>query len=378
MMLTPIFSGIVCLVLMLLPFPGWGKLKGTGMRTTLLSFYSLTVFNWCVITMTAFFPAKLPYLHPVFIFTTLMVPVMLYRFIFIVTRVGSDEKFRKVNYLFPVLVMLTHMIWALCVPRDVLTQTSLYGRHAVEGYRGFYILTSLIVTLRLLTAFVYFLLSIRRYRRYRRLMGDYFSDLRQGSLKWARIFLILWVCFLFVPLSAFAIPVKTILTSMQLAIPAIFLFMIQIWLCFNLIRGNYAFADDRRQARTAGTAAGAYKQFRAATFAKYIDHRKPYLDPNLTIVDMAEALNTNRSYLSSFINRTYGMTFPQFVNECRLCELDRIAADPANAGANNMENIASAGFGSYQSYLRALSMRGKHEAATRRTPWPAVKKSVVE
>lgn len=63
-------------------------------------------------------------------------------------------------------------------------------------------------------------------------------------------------------------------------------------------------------------------------------------------------MNTNRCYLSAFINREYGMNFSRFVNRCRFSELDRLRIAPENADKNNMELVLMAGFSGYRNYLR--------------------------
>ncbi|MBP5397634.1 MAG: helix-turn-helix domain-containing protein [Bacteroidales bacterium] len=45
---------------------------------------------------------------------------------------------------------------------------------------------------------------------------------------------------------------------------------------------------------------------------------KVFLDPDLTLVMLAEKINTNRTYLSNAIHLTYGKTFSDFVNHLRI------------------------------------------------------------
>ena len=91
-------------------------------------------------------------------------------------------------------------------------------------------------------------------------------------------------------------------------------------------------------------------------FERYIQEGKPYLNPKLKITDMCRQLGTNRSYLSTFINREYGMNFSRYINRLRLEELERLRTDPAQKGVKAMELIQHAGFNSYRSYLRTKKM----------------------
>lgn len=87
-------------------------------------------------------------------------------------------------------------------------------------------------------------------------------------------------------------------------------------------------------------------------FERYLRDKKPYLNPNLRITELAAGLNTNRTYISSFIKKEYGMNFCRFINRCRLQELDRLRLQPSNAKKTNIDLVLMAGFSNYRSYLR--------------------------
>ena len=88
-------------------------------------------------------------------------------------------------------------------------------------------------------------------------------------------------------------------------------------------------------------------------FDNYIRKNKPYLNPNLTIYDLTEPLQCNRSYLSKFVNRIYGMSFSNYMNSCRLNEMNRLLAAPGNRSKTPATLYAQAGFASYRNYLHA-------------------------
>jgi AraC-like DNA-binding protein len=86
---------------------------------------------------------------------------------------------------------------------------------------------------------------------------------------------------------------------------------------------------------------------------EYLCKRKLYLNPNLTLLQLADALHTNRTYLSNYINTHYGLNFSKLVNMCRLKELRRLAALPKNHDTALGKLVGQAGFNNYQHYLRA-------------------------
>lgn len=50
----------------------------------------------------------------------------------------------------------------------------------------------------------------------------------------------------------------------------------------------------------------------------YMEQERPWLNPSLTLQDMAHALNTNRTYLSQYFNKTLHTTFYDYLNLCRI------------------------------------------------------------
>lgn len=83
-----------------------------------------------------------------------------------------------------------------------------------------------------------------------------------------------------------------------------------------------------------------------------MSEQKPYLNPQLRIVDLTEELHTNRTYLSGFINRTYGLNSSGFINRLRMREFNALSKNPDFGQASKDELASQAGFENYRSYLR--------------------------
>lgn len=86
----------------------------------------------------------------------------------------------------------------------------------------------------------------------------------------------------------------------------------------------------------------------------YILQHKCWLDPHLKLTDLADALETNRTALSGFVNKTYGMNFNQYLNRYRLEEVERLSKLAGNAGKDLYVLVAQAGFSTRRNYQRAL------------------------
>lgn len=68
-----------------------------------------------------------------------------------------------------------------------------------------------------------------------------------------------------------------------------------------------------------------------ASFNEMMDKDKCYLNPGITVESIAQQLGTNRVYVSRVINRTYNMTFPEYVNGRRLETAKQMLLDDPDA-----------------------------------------------
>lgn len=89
-----------------------------------------------------------------------------------------------------------------------------------------------------------------------------------------------------------------------------------------------------------------------AQVAEAIDTRRLYLNPGLTIVDMAAECGTNRTHLSQFFNNELGLSFRDYINRCRVEHAVRLMSEHNY----KIEELALlAGFGSTTTFYRAFA-----------------------
>jgi len=91
-----------------------------------------------------------------------------------------------------------------------------------------------------------------------------------------------------------------------------------------------------------------------ANLAELMDGKRRYMDPALTLGDLARELGTNTSYLSRVINDSFSSNFSQFINEFRIREARQMLT---NKEFNNLsiEGIArSVGFNSKSAFNAAF------------------------
>ena len=111
--------------------------------------------------------------------------------------------------------------------------------------------------------------------------------------------------------------------------------------------------DDNNMIRTT-------KQIRekhiASLLPKKMEEKKLYLNPKLTIVDIAVVLGTNKTYLSDYLNNTLKVTFHDYVNQFRIKEACMIINNmDANDKLTMVEVATKSGFNSISSFNRYFS-----------------------
>ena len=100
---------------------------------------------------------------------------------------------------------------------------------------------------------------------------------------------------------------------------------------------------------------------------RYMDEQQPYLSSELKVQDVADALGSNRTYVSNCIKNTRGCSFTQFVNTYRVEYAQQLLR--RHPGKKISEIWTASGFSSESSFFRAF------KTVTGKTPkdWTAEK-----
>lgn len=89
----------------------------------------------------------------------------------------------------------------------------------------------------------------------------------------------------------------------------------------------------------------------------YMEQAEPYLDPDLTIQDLATQLHLPVRELSVLINHQLGQHFFDFVNEYRITKSMRLLKDPAQPPVTVLEILYAVGFNSKSSFNTSFKKR---------------------
>lgn len=85
-----------------------------------------------------------------------------------------------------------------------------------------------------------------------------------------------------------------------------------------------------------------------AKFENFLINQEAFLRPGLTMGDVAKELKTNRTYVSQLVNKTYSMTFPEFLNSLRIDYAEQYILH--NRNASQQEVARACGFPSASSF----------------------------
>lgn len=96
------------------------------------------------------------------------------------------------------------------------------------------------------------------------------------------------------------------------------------------------------------SAAGSWDDSLPTRFRNLMVNEKLFLQPSLSLDDIAERLHTNKTYVSKLVNNTYNLTFPELLNALRIDYAQKYLIDHPDA---NQSTIAKAcGFRSASSF----------------------------
>lgn len=352
--LFPVISALTCCLLMLFTYRDSVRHEERYLRRLAFYYYLSTLIGWFCVIVFVWSPSFFARVNPLCYLSLLISSVIFYHLVFRLTRVDGDERFSGKHYLLPILVPSLFLVWSMFVPFDVRLAIVEGLDREPTGYvwYAYFYVSQLFVAM--LFCLVYTLLGICRYYRCWSVWQRESTRESHFPLRWLGILLLLFLFQLCMPL----FEPYFVRSNWLDFVPILVLLVQYTLLAYHILVGNYMVLSPRTDnSPLSGENPEPVLRHNLSLdkveFENYLYTYKPYLDPGLKMADLSRGLRTNRTYLSSFINRTYGMNFSAFINTCRLQELERLLADPSGRGMGIADLITRVGFGSYDSYRRA-------------------------
>lgn len=351
---APFTSGVVCLIIVAVFLQREKDARTTGIARVLGIELLACVVCWMSLICFVMFPGVYKWIEPVFFPAILYAQVFTYRFVFLHTCTGDNERLCRRHYLLPLVPSVMMLACALVFSLEDRLRIR-FERPPIGGDIAPYTLMVYLIPLLFLGYNLYYsICSLRRISRYSRAVADYSADEGRSSQGWLRLLIVIALSSLPLAVIPSVMGPGFFFTSLLTMAGVGAIVFKDVILTFNTITRNYVLIlpENANTPKEENTTEPAKVKISRAVFDRYIAENKPFLNPELRITDLASAFGTNRTYLSVFINREYGMNFSHYINSLRLDELRRIRRAPEMSGVDGPELVERAGFSSYRGYLR--------------------------
>ena len=365
--LIPFFSAIACGILVAFSLQDCLKREERKLKRLVLFYFSMSGIGWFVTYCYEFAPALFVWLNIACLASFVLPAIFFYRVIRFLTRLGQPENFNALHYLLPGILAGVMLIWSLFVPFDVQLEI-VKGKARVfpPGHESFAFFFTAKPLLRVIFGLVYYLLAIGVLTGYyKRATGK--KVLVRKPAKWIVFLVGISLASLFSSVLPTFMPRGEILYSIWTLMVALCIAAQHVLLSYHIIRRDYfpyiitGNTRERPAKKQAGNTREKLPRRQYAgkldrdRFEEFIREQKPYLNPDYKITDLVEDMDVNRSALSAFVNRTYGMNFNRYLNLLRLKELEELRSQPSGEGKSISSLIGKVGFKDFRNYSRAAA-----------------------
>jgi len=339
-----------------------GKKKQNLPQLLLSKFMIFTVFCFTALFL---YLAPVPSIYPFFDTTFQYSISLIFPVYYIYFRLLTvDEKFSfklHARYLvIPLILSTTYLVASFITPWNEYT-TWLFDENSFSDSPNIQFISILrdIIRLNFLLQLIFtFIANNKLIKKYGVKAEQFYSDMEEENYKNAKLlnYCILFICA--VSLIAFSIVYKFLLPKQTLlysifSISSVILFSIG-YLGIQQMPINPTFDFEMNEdplIQLDVIPIDSRKKILHKMLVQFEDE-KIYLNSQLNIMDLVQAVGTNRTYISSIINQQYNQNFCSFVNRYRIKELEKVILEYPEY--TNELLADSCGFGSLNSLKRAI------------------------
>ena len=233
------------------------------------------------------------------------------------------------------------LVWIHCSPfflffvADVLF---ILGAFVIDPQTG-EVLDLLAFEVLVIQLLLYSFVSLRRFRRIRNNLLNTYSAINDGDLRWV-LYLLYFITGIYVLSFAFThlllagvISDESVFVVIQLMV-ALFTYLLGYRLFvrpafFFIGRADGAIKNGNTRYQKSGLKSEE-AETRLHELVNYMKSRKPFTNPELTIFDVAAAMQISRNHLTEILNVYGGKTFNEFINTYRVEEAKRLLREHAS------------------------------------------------
>ncbi|MCD4677839.1 MAG: AraC family transcriptional regulator [Desulfobacula sp.] len=213
---------------------------------------------------------------------------------------------------------------------------------------------------------VYILYSLFILIKHKKSVKNYFSDITGRDIKWLTILLTGFVIYLFASYiiwvieDIFLYEIKINALDILPAVLTVYVFFIGF---YGFKQSGVLFDLTEKSNRKLGSADNKYiksglnnteRLMLATRLIEVMETKKPYLENDLNINELAEMLNTNFHKLSQVINESFHRNFYDFINMYRVEEIKRLLNLPESKNYTIISVAYDCGFSSKSSFYNAF------------------------
>ena len=351
----PMVSSLTCGILFVVAYVQKLTIIEQQIKKILAIYFACMTVYWLYVQVYPVYGFLLVFFIPLICCVLQLLQVIFYHFISLLTPL-DEMNIKNINfhYFMPLSFLLVTggtMIYFVYLQ---------WPKGAISSFFKPYIFLSTLIFI----LFYTILECIRIIRYKKRLINNYGAE-KWLNMRWLEIVTVMKIIFII----TFAF--NRLERGEAFFILAILMCVQQIILVYNILMRNYRILssfDDYTMMIIGGKIISlsdrpikANSLISREELEAYYKNNKPYLDPAFRINDLADYFGINRTYMSGFINKTFGVNFSQYNNLWRLKEVEYLQQCRGYEKNMSQTDLAmKAGFNSSRSYWRAKKLYRKN------------------
>jgi len=297
--------------------------------------------------------------HPWLMFLDMGVPFLLGPLIwfYIISITGTGKRYKE-NRLFHLLpAIMIYILFADLIFLDPSVKAEIMSMPLSELGIRFQIEN----ILQFLPVPVYIAASLFLIKIYERKLKTSYSSIQKINYRWLRLFLTSFLVYWFIIIAGLSFNYFS-------GSAAGYIVFLTGWIVFSCITGIYGIRHNRtiRSIRLVETKEEVnHEKDQTDTsfyneFEDYIKSRKPFLDPELHINDLARAVNAHPYQLSRCLNTHYRVNFYDYINRLRVEEFKKRINSGEHLKYPILQLAYDCGFNSKTAFYRAFKKQSGH------------------
>ncbi len=200
----------------------------------------------------------------------------------------------------------------------------------------------------------YCFLSLNTLSRYRKDLKNHYSNVNRINLAWLSMIIIAYTCMFFLDLIIYLLLFipgfpSLILTILNQSSGAINLAFALVILFKGLKQSDILTGISSEKYKTARLPTHEIDEYKNR-IETAMAGQKPYLDPELSLDNLAEILSIPARHLSQVINVAFNQNFFDFISDYRIHEAKQMLNDPAYKDSTILNILFDVGFNSKSSF----------------------------